>query len=104
MTAPHPTRNVKPMFLPFAYIILFLRRYPTNPANPLPRSSSVESPGLAVEEVVKAASANSMDRNADGKIQMAIISFFISHLAPHIHAGCAKGHSILLLPQGRNAG
>lgn len=71
------------MFSPFAYIILFLRRYPTIPANPLPRSSSVESPGVAVAEVVKAASAKVMDRNADGKIQMAIISFLISRLAPH---------------------
>lgn len=43
----------------------------------------MESPGVAVAEVVKAASAKVMDRNADGKIQMAIISFLISRLAPH---------------------
>src|SRR5659263_433575 len=57
------------------YIILFLRRYPTSPANPPPRNSSVESPGTAVVEVVKAASANGMERNADAKMQLAKKNF-----------------------------
>lgn len=69
-----------------AYIILFLRRYLISPTNPLPRSSSVGSPGDAVVEVVKAASANGMDRNADANMQLAKISFLITHLAPRTHA------------------
>jgi hypothetical protein len=39
-----------------------------------------------VEEVVKAASANGMDRNADANMQLAKKSFLISHLAPRTHA------------------
>ncbi|MGB5196924.1 MAG: hypothetical protein WBN64_07640 [Candidatus Deferrimicrobium sp.] len=37
-------------------------------------------------EVVKAASANGMDRNADANMQLAKISFLITHLAPRTHA------------------
>ncbi len=54
-----------------AYVILLLRRFQNSPANTLPRSSSVESPGAAVLEVVKAASAIGMDRNADARMQIA---------------------------------
>jgi hypothetical protein len=43
----------------------------------------VESPGSAVVEEVKAASANGMDRNADAKMQMAKRSLLISHHVPH---------------------
>jgi hypothetical protein len=46
----------------------------------------VESPGAAVVEVAKAASANGMDRNADANMQLAKKSFLISHLAPRTHA------------------
>ena len=42
--------------------------------------------GASVVEVEKAASANVMDRNADANMQLAKISFLISHLAPRTHA------------------
>jgi hypothetical protein len=54
-----------------AYIILFLRRCQTIPANPPPRSINVESTGACVVEVVKAASAIVIDKNADAKMVLA---------------------------------
>jgi hypothetical protein len=74
-----------------AYIILFLRRCQTIPANPPPRSINVESTGACVVEVVKAASAIVIDKNADAKMVLAKKSFFINYLVPRTHAGYKSG-------------
>jgi hypothetical protein len=75
-----------------AYIILFLRRCQTIPANPPPRSINVESAGACVVEVVKAASAIVIDKNADAKMVLAKKSFFIYYLVPRTHADYKSGH------------
>ena len=56
----------------------------------------MESPGVAVVEVVKAASANGMDRNADANMQLAIISFFIYH--PSLRPTHSRGLQERLFP------
>jgi hypothetical protein len=81
-----------------AYIILFLRRRQTIPANPPPRSINVESTGACVVEVEKAASAIVIDKNADAKMVLAKKSFFIYYPVPRNHADYKSGHFPLPSP------
>ena len=48
--------------------------------------------GASVVEVVKLASANVMNRNADAKMQIANKRFLISHHLPRTHADYKCGH------------
>lgn len=49
--------------------------------------------GASVVEVVKPASANVMNRNADAKMQMTKISILNSHQVPRTRADYDSGHS-----------